>query len=275
MAPRVRRFYVVKMTGIHAPKGRSPSTSATRVVLVHPSGLFTEMLAATLARSERIDLLGTYASAGEACADLDRLRPDIVVAGRLRREELRACVSAADDCGEGVPVLVVADEGDPNAFPTAMDAGVSGFITSACSATQFIDAVERVAHGEIVVLAVGGRRLARKSERPEDALALYELTPRQQEILRLICSGRSNSQIAKELFISGNTVRTHIQNIRAKLKVSSKLEAALIALGGGPGRVENGNGNGNGNGNSHHRVPMRGGERSAPMLPPAVAAGRA
>jgi two-component system NarL family response regulator len=198
----------------------------TRVLVAHQHALLADALATMLAGAPDVDVVGVARGATHALEASRLARPDVVVAGSVPGLELSEVVAS------GAAVLVVADEPSTADVLRAMDAGVTGYLTMTCSAQQLADAVWRVAAGEVVVLGVEGRAQAPRPIAVPIAAdaALVDLTPREREILTRICAGRSNREIAKELFISQHTVRTHVQNIRSKLKVGSKLEAALMAV---------------------------------------------
>lgn len=204
-----------------------------RVLVAHRHALIADALSTMLSGAPGIQIVGVARTGAQIADALTASRPDVIVAGSLPD------VHAAELVRDGVTVLMVAEEPSSDDMFRAMDAGVTGYLTMTCSAPQLADAVARVAAGEVVVLGVDGRGLLPRKAPvavPADA-ALIDLTPREREILKGICAGRSNREIAKDLFISQHTVRTHVQNIRSKLKVGSKLEAALMAVQTGVDRA--------------------------------------
>lgn len=176
-------------------------------------------------------VIATASATPEMLASARERRPDVLVLGPLADSSRRDATRAVKEATPASAVVVLAEEQETEDFVPAMEAGASGYLTTSCSAAQLADAALRVAEGEIVVLGVGRGRAAAAPNGDGDRTPVV-LTSREREIMRLICAGRSNQQIARELFISAHTVRTHIQNIRVKLNVRSKLEAALITLNG-------------------------------------------
>lgn len=205
---------------------------ATTVLIAHRHPLLAETLAAALERAGGIEILLIARNVSETSTAARDRRPNVVILGPLadlgRRDAARLIKEATPESA----VLVIAEDHDAEDFVPAMQAGASGYLTTACTTAQVADAVHRVAAGEVVVLGVGRSQGTDVAPRPGPDRTPVTLTGREREIMRLICAGRSNAQIARELFISSHTVRTHIQNIRAKLNVRSKLEAALMALSG-------------------------------------------
>lgn len=117
------------------------------------------------------------------------------------------------------PVLILSSQDEPETVRLALARGAAGFLSKADAAEHTIDMLERVLRGELGVAAVaesGGNEPA-------------HLTPRQCEVLDLLCQGMSNKLIARELALSEHTVRGHVQAILSFLQVSSRSEAAFAA----------------------------------------------
>lgn len=119
----------------------------------------------------------------------------------------------------------------------ALQAGGSGYVSLECTTEQLQEAIRKAASGELVVFGVDRRRLEPvQAAEPLDAAqisgaaAMGSLTPREREVLSLLSKGFSNRQIADDLYLSEHTVRTHVQNLRSKLNVRSKFQAAVLAM---------------------------------------------
>lgn len=113
---------------------------------------------------------------------------------------------------------------DMNAYLARMvAAGAVGFVAKEEAPERIVEAVRRVARGEVLF---SGEQLARARHWQEEVGARWEsLTEREREVLGLIATGHSNKQIAEALAISENTVETHVGNLLGKLAVSSRTEA--------------------------------------------------
>ncbi len=116
-----------------------------------------------------------------------------------------------------VPVLMLSAMDDPQMVRTAIERGASGFVSKAQSAEHIVEAVKGLLEGEGAL------------PRPVADDSSLRLTPRQCEVLELLCQGLSNKMIAKRLELSENTVRWHVQAILSLLSVSSRSEAAFAA----------------------------------------------
>jgi DNA-binding NarL/FixJ family response regulator len=120
----------------------------------------------------------------------------------------------------------------------ALRAGASGFLLKDVPADQLADGIRLVAQGEALLAPSATRRLihefARTSPaRREPPPSVAELTPRELEVFRLIARGRSNAEIAGELFVGETTVKTHVTRILMKLGVRDRVQAVVLAYESG------------------------------------------
>ena len=120
-----------------------------------------------------------------------------------------------------VPVIVLSSQDGPETIRDALGRGAVCFMSKADSADKIVDILNHVLHGEY----------ATPETPPDNAVLslLQHLTPRQCEVLDLLCQGMSNKLIARRLALSENTVRGHVQAILGFLQVSSRSEAAFAA----------------------------------------------
>jgi len=120
------------------------------------------------------------------------------------------------------PVLMLSAQDDPETVRSALARGAAVFVSKADTAEKIVDAVNLVLRGQAPALATTGD----DNTQPQ---LLKRLTPRQCEVLDLLCRGMSNKLIARQLVLSENTVRVHVQAILGFLRVSSRSEAAFAA----------------------------------------------
>jgi Response regulator containing a CheY-like receiver domain and an HTH DNA-binding domain len=115
--------------------------------------------------------------------------------------------------------------GDRALLSEALDVGVRGFVLKEAPLPDLVRAVERVAAGDAYVDPVlAGVLVSAQSEK------IPTLTQREREVLRLLADGHSNEEIGKRLFISPETVRTHVRKAMAKLEADTRTQAVAIAL---------------------------------------------
>ena len=132
-------------------------------------------------------------------------------------------------------VVVMTAHDDERLLVEAVEAGASGFLGKDEAANEVLQAAKAAADGEVLidpnVLTRLLHQVAREREARRDAQTLLnDLTEREREILQLLATGMRNDDIAEKLFISPQTVQTHVRNILGKLRVHSKLEAVAFAV---------------------------------------------
>lgn len=125
-------------------------------------------------------------------------------------------------------VLVITTFGSDDYVLDALRAGASGFVLKRSSPESIVTAVRTVAAGEHLVFPEAVRELARQHVRPS-AYAGPELTERERQVLTLVAHGRSNAEVAAELFLGVETVRTHMSRLLAKLGARDRTQAVVIA----------------------------------------------
>jgi len=132
-------------------------------------------------------------------------------------------------------VIIMTASDDESALVAGVEAGAAGFLNKTEAVDEVLDAIRGAAEGEVLIdPALLARALQlvskdREVRRQADQL-LGQLTERELEVLRLLAKGIRNEAIAEQLFISQQTVQTHVRNILAKLRVHSKLEAVSFAV---------------------------------------------
>jgi DNA-binding NarL/FixJ family response regulator len=132
-------------------------------------------------------------------------------------------------------VVIMTAHDEDRLLVEAVEAGASGFLGKDEAAEELLSAAKSAADGEVLIDPATLTRLlaqvAREREAQRDAQSLLDdLTDREREILQLLAEGRRNDDIAAQLFISPQTVQTHVRNILGKLRVHSKLEAVAFAV---------------------------------------------
>jgi DNA-binding NarL/FixJ family response regulator len=124
-------------------------------------------------------------------------------------------------------ILILTALNDPRLVEEAQRSGFDGYLSKDTPVPQFAAAVQAVFDGRSVFPNGGS---AHRSNGSYADLLAQQLTSREREVLSLLVEGLGGEAIAKRLGVSGNTVRTHVQNILSKLQVHSRLEAATFAV---------------------------------------------
>lgn len=215
------------------------SVALIRLVLVDDQALFVEAMRARLDTEPDMVVVGMARSAAVALAEVERHRPDVVlVDDGLGPEDGLALAARLRDVAPYAHPVVVTDHGDDRTAVEALRSGADGVVDKAGRSTDMIDVVRAVHAGQIAVPAevlsgVLRLLLARGVAEDDSMQGLTELTPREFEVLQQMVAGHDRQQIAKDLYISVNTVHTHIRRILAKLQVHSQLEAVSAAIRSG------------------------------------------
>lgn len=210
-----------------------------RVLLADAHSLFREALSAALAGQPDLAVVAEAEDGLEAVGEATRMEPEVAVLDA----DLPNCegVRAARLIRERVPgcrVVLLASEEEQDTLADAIDAGVNAYLTKASPLADLVDAIRAVHRGDTLVPArmLGGlldRLVNRRREQSDAVRRMGRLTPREREVLALLAQGGDNDSIARDLVISPQTARTHIQNVLVKLGVHSRLEAAAVAIRNG------------------------------------------
>lgn len=206
----------------------------TTVLIVDDQALVRAGISMLLAGEPGLEVVGEAASASEALDKVRELHPDVVLMDvRMPgMDGVAATRELAAETGSDhlVKVLIMTTFDDEDVVVEALQAGASGYLLKHASPTEIADAVRRVAAGDTWLDATAATRLVERL-RPSgadqtDVAAL--LTPREQEVLRMVAAGLSNVEIRDLLFLSEATVKTHVARIL--LKTGSRDRAAAVAL---------------------------------------------
>lgn len=210
---------------------RGPVSRAVEVLIVDDHLLFGQALQSTLAAE--ISVIGVVQTAGEALDVMRFRRPDVVLV------DLMLAVEDGISVGQRIlkehpdtAVVALSALRHPNVVREALRAGFRGYLTKDIPLSRFVSSIQAIVGGELVIPRELPRRAVRDgaSDDPEAALLAQHLTPREHRVLCLLVDGMSGREISKHLGVRPNTVRTHIQNVLAKLGVHSRLEAVAFAV---------------------------------------------
>ena len=221
-------------------------SNSLRVLIVDDHTLFRRGLSSLLGRDVRIVVVGDAADAGQAQRRALELQPDLILLdnhlpGVTGVEAIRALLEAAPQAR--VVMLTVSE--DAQDMAAALRSGAAGYLLKTMDGDQLVEAMVRAAKGETVLAPEMTGKLvsaylgASSAPAPLPAApsvsALESLSGRERDILRGIARGASNKEIARELGIAEATVKIHVQGVLRKLQVSSRVQAAVIAVEHGLG----------------------------------------
>jgi len=214
-----------------------------RVLLVDDQALVRAGFRMILDAETEIQVVGEATDGREAIDQARALRPDVVLMD-IRMPELdgleatRRILAAVD--GDGGPKILMLTTFDLDEYVyEALRAGASGFLLKDTPPEQLVAAIHVIAEGDALLSPAVTKRVIGEFVRgggpkPEAQFPrLEDLTAREQEVLRLIARGLSNAEIAKELFVSETTVKTHVARILMKLGLRDRVQAVVLAYEAG------------------------------------------
>ena len=199
------------------------------VAVVDDHAMVAEMLATVLAAEVDLKFVGWAASSADALVLVERERPQVVLLDyRLPDSDGIAVVKKILLMAPDAHVVMLSGSGESDLLARAVEAGCVGLLSKDRPIQAVIAAVRAAARGELVLQSDQFASLLGRLRNPISQNSQW-LTARELEVLQLLAKGRSTDAIARELFISINTVRNHVSNILNKLGAHSKLEAVAIA----------------------------------------------
>lgn len=176
-----------------------------------------------------IEVVGEARTAAEGLPAIEDLRPDVVILDCTLpdRSGIEVCREVSDS---GVRCLILTNDADDQVMSQAILAGAAGYVLEHIEAASLVAGVRLVAKGHTLFDPDAAAKVIREVEerrRMYDSVA--DLTPQQTRILLLIAEGLSNREIAHRLVLAEKTVKNHITGLLAKLGVSHRTQAALLA----------------------------------------------
>lgn len=210
-----------------------------RVLVADDQPLMRAAYEMTLRVEEDIEFVGEASDGREAIEQARRLHPDVILMDirmpELDGVEATRILSAEDDAAK---ILILTTFDIDEYVLEALKAGASGFLLKDVRADELIHAIKVVAAGDTLLAPSVTRHLLETfvkphSPGPKQASELDTLTPTERAVLTLMGRGRSNAEIAAELFVADTTVRTHVRHIFQKLGLRDRVQAVVLAYSTG------------------------------------------
>jgi two-component system nitrate/nitrite response regulator NarL len=203
-----------------------------RVLVADDHPLFREAVVATIRACADLELVAEVADGRDALREVTRLRPDVAVLDvRMPGLEGPEVIRELATRGIETRMLLLSAYRDGALVERALTAGAAGYLSKGVGGEAICDAVQAIARGERIIgpdVAEAVRRQVRR-----DSAQLAPLTSREREVMVLVAEGRSAPDIARRLFLSTATVKSHLKNIYAKLGVSDRAAAVAEAIRAG------------------------------------------
>jgi DNA-binding NarL/FixJ family response regulator len=211
-----------------------------RVLIVDDQALVRAGFRMILDAEPEIEVVGEAADGLEAVAQVRALKPDVVLMD-IRMPELDGLEATRRILaeGDGAPRVLMLTTFDLDEYVyEALRVGASGFLLKDTPPEQLVGAIDVVAAGDALLSPAVTRRVIEEFvRRPAptrmEVPGLDELTTRELEVLKLMARGLSNAEIAKELFVSETTVKTHVAHVLQKCRLRDRVQAVVLAYESG------------------------------------------
>jgi DNA-binding NarL/FixJ family response regulator len=205
-----------------------------RIILVDDHEVVRLGLKSLLERHPQFEVVGEAASAREALERTATLKPDVVVMDvRLPGTSgIEACEQIINQYPETKVIMLTSYAEDEMLF-SAIRAGASGYILKQIGSEDLIKALESIGRGEALLDPAVTQRVfqeVRRAVKEEEASAFAHLSQQEKHVLLLVSEGKTNREIAKNLFLGEGTVRNYVSSILSKLNVNNRAEAAAYAV---------------------------------------------
>ncbi|MGI8334149.1 response regulator [Actinomadura scrupuli] len=210
---------------------------STTVLIVDDEQLIRAGLRAIIDIEPGLTVVGEAGDGASAVAEVTRLRPEVVLMDvRMPSVDgIQATRQIMDRFTEPPKILVVTTFENDDYVYDALRAGASGFLLKRARPEEIVQAIQMVAHGDTLLFPAAIRTLAsRHVPAGRDGARWHaQLTEREGEVLRLMAKGLSNAEIGEGLFVSPQTVKTHVGNLLAKMQARDRTQAVIFAYESG------------------------------------------
>jgi DNA-binding NarL/FixJ family response regulator len=219
---------------VSTPPGAN-GTEPIRVIIVDDQELFRRGLTMLMDVEPGLDVVGEAGDGQTGIELASRVAPDVVLLDvRMPKiSGIEACV-AIKEAVPAAKILMLTVSDEESDLYEAVKSGASGYLLKDSSIEEVAQAVRVVADGQSLISPSMAVKLIdefKQMSRPErEHVPGLRLTDRELEVLRLVAKGMNNREIARDLFISENTVKNHVRNILEKLQLHSRMEAVMYAV---------------------------------------------
>ncbi|MDR1294353.1 MAG: response regulator transcription factor [Bifidobacteriaceae bacterium] len=215
-----------------------------RVIVADDQEMIRDGIGVLLASCADIDVIGFAGDGREAMDVAAQVNPDVIVMDirmpHMDGLQATASITAAKTDADARPRILILTTFDHDDYVyEALASGASGFMLKGASARELIEAVRVVNAGDgLLAPSVTKRLIAefstrRREGRTANPTVLAQVTPREMDVLREVARGASNAEIAERLYLSEQTVKTHVGHLLAKLGARDRTQAVVFAYENG------------------------------------------
>ncbi len=206
-----------------------------KVLLVDDHEMVRIGLAAVLGTEDQIEVVGEASNGLDGIRLAQEYRPDVVLMDLVMEgmdgiETTRKLLQLHPEC----KVIVLTSYLDDEKMYPVIEAGAFSYLLKTSRASEIAQAIRAAARGQSILESQVAAKMMNRFRQPKQEAAPHEeLTDREMEVLRLIAKGKSNQEVADDLYIVVKTVKFHVTNILAKLGVEDRTQAAIYAFKNG------------------------------------------
>ncbi|MGB3491523.1 MAG: response regulator transcription factor [Elainellaceae cyanobacterium] len=216
----------------------SPTDQAVvRVLIVEDDPMMQLGLEQSLSAHEAIAVIGRTDDGYLAVEEALTLKPDVVVMDiGLPRQDGIAATQKIKEALPNIHIVMLTSHTTENEVIAALSSGADAYCVKGTSVKNLVTAIIAARDGASYLDPQVARQVIAHLKTPmstEDNPAIGQLSQREMEVLKLMVEGQSNPEIAAELYLSPNTVKTHVRGIMNKLAVDDRVQAAVVALRAG------------------------------------------
>ena len=218
-------------------------TKKVKVILVDDNYEHLMGIRELINLESNFDVIATATNANIAINLVKKYQPDIVLMDiNMPEKDGLTAISEIERLELNTKIIALTGYDDPDLIFRAMKIGAKGYILKTMASAQLMYAIEEVMQGKVYLPSGLSSRFFEYFQKtfkeeskatPASETLLQYLTQREEEVLGLLTQGYTYKDVAKELFISDTTVKTHVNNIFQKLQVSDRTQAVLYAINNG------------------------------------------
>ncbi|MCH7771608.1 MAG: response regulator transcription factor [Bacteroidetes bacterium] len=209
------------------------SDDLIKVLIIEDNDLFRKSLANVINKSSKMKCGGSYISAEDALKDIEQkeLKPEVVLMDiGLPGITGVECISYIKDLSHETKIIMLTIHDDDDNIFKAVCSGAAGYLLKDMPPDKIIESIEDVLSGGAPMNSNIAKKVLDLFKNMTAPVASYDLTDRENEILKLLVDGLSKKQIAEKIFLSYHTVDVHIRHIYEKLEVHTLSGAVAKAL---------------------------------------------